>query len=101
MKFLIMQSSPASRHFHRLRSKYSPQHPVIRHPLSVFVLIVRDPLSRPYKTADEAENTCFLIFLISGKLMKRISCVYYIKSFSFTIFFLPAFLVLLRRPYKV
>jgi hypothetical protein len=26
-----MQSSPVSRHFLPLRSKYSPQHPVLRH----------------------------------------------------------------------
>jgi len=30
MKLLIMQSSPASRYFLLLRSKYSPQHPVHR-----------------------------------------------------------------------
>jgi hypothetical protein len=35
MKFLIMQSSPASRYFLRLTSKYSPQHPVLKHPQSV------------------------------------------------------------------
>jgi len=29
MKLLIMQSSPASRHFVRLRSKYFAQHPVL------------------------------------------------------------------------
>jgi hypothetical protein len=35
MKLLIMQSSPASRHFLPLRSKYSPQHPVLRYPQPV------------------------------------------------------------------
>jgi hypothetical protein len=35
MKLLIMQSSPASRHFLPLRFKYSPQHPVLRHPQSL------------------------------------------------------------------
>jgi hypothetical protein len=30
LKLLIMQSSPASRHFLPLRSKYSPQHPVLK-----------------------------------------------------------------------
>jgi hypothetical protein len=38
MKFLIMQSSPASRHFLSLRSKYSLQHPVLRHPQYMFLL---------------------------------------------------------------
>jgi hypothetical protein len=32
MKLLIMQSSPASCHFLFLRSKYSPQHPVLKYP---------------------------------------------------------------------
>jgi hypothetical protein len=35
MKLLIMQFSPASRHFISLRSKYSPQHPVLIYPKSV------------------------------------------------------------------
>jgi hypothetical protein len=36
MKLLIMQFHPISRHFISLRSKYSPQHPVLKHP-QVFV----------------------------------------------------------------
>jgi len=36
MKFLVVKSSPASCHFLPLSSKYSPQHPVLRHPQSVF-----------------------------------------------------------------
>jgi len=32
MKLLIMQSSPASRHFLHLRSKYSSQHPSYERP---------------------------------------------------------------------
>jgi hypothetical protein len=37
MKLLIVQFSPTSRHFISLRSKYSPQHPVLKHPQSVFL----------------------------------------------------------------
>jgi hypothetical protein len=37
MKRLIMQCSPASRHFISLRSKYSPQHPVLKHPQSMLL----------------------------------------------------------------
>jgi hypothetical protein len=36
MKLLIMQFSPTSCHFISLRSKYSPQHPVLKHPQSMF-----------------------------------------------------------------
>jgi hypothetical protein len=36
MKLLIMQVSPTSSHFISLRSKYSPQHPVLKHHQSVF-----------------------------------------------------------------
>jgi hypothetical protein len=32
-----MQSSPTSRHYLPLRSKYSPQHPVLRHPQSTLL----------------------------------------------------------------
>jgi hypothetical protein len=35
IKLLIMQSSSASRHFILLKYKYSPQHPVLRHPESM------------------------------------------------------------------
>jgi hypothetical protein len=38
MKLLIMQSYPVSRHFLPLRSKYSPQPPVLKHSQSMFIL---------------------------------------------------------------
>jgi hypothetical protein len=37
MKPLIMQFSPTSCHFVYLRSKYSPLHPVLKHPQSMFL----------------------------------------------------------------
>jgi hypothetical protein len=37
MKLLIMQFSPTSNHFISLRLKYSPQHPVLKHPQSLFL----------------------------------------------------------------
>jgi hypothetical protein len=37
MKLLIMQFSPTSCHFISLRSKYSPQHPVLKHPQSILL----------------------------------------------------------------
>jgi hypothetical protein len=36
MKLLIMQFSPTSFYFTPLRSKYSPQHPVLKYPHSMF-----------------------------------------------------------------
>jgi hypothetical protein len=47
-KLLIMQFSPTSRHF-SLRSKYSPQHPVLKHPSLCSSLNVRDQVSHPYR----------------------------------------------------
>jgi hypothetical protein len=38
MKLLVMQFPPISCHFISLRSKYSSQHPVLKHPQSVVVL---------------------------------------------------------------
>jgi hypothetical protein len=37
VKLLVTQFSPASRHFISLRSKYPPQHPVLKHPQSMFL----------------------------------------------------------------
>jgi len=36
MKLLKMQPFPSSHHFHQLRTKYSPQHPVLKHLQSMF-----------------------------------------------------------------
>jgi hypothetical protein len=36
MKLLVMQFSPFTRHLIPLRSKYPPQHPVLKHPQSMF-----------------------------------------------------------------
>jgi hypothetical protein len=36
MKLLIMQFPPLSCHFIPLRTKYSPQHPVLKHPFRIF-----------------------------------------------------------------
>jgi hypothetical protein len=38
MKLLVMQFSPPSRHFIHLGSKYSSQHPILRHPQSILNL---------------------------------------------------------------
>jgi hypothetical protein len=37
MKLLIIQIPPISRHIIPLWSKYSPQHPVLKHPQSMFL----------------------------------------------------------------
>jgi hypothetical protein len=44
MKLLIMQFSPTC-HFISLRSKYSPQHAVLKHPQSMFFYIVPQPIN--------------------------------------------------------
>jgi hypothetical protein len=45
-----MQSSPASRHFLPLKYKHSPQHPVLKHPQSMFFPECERPSSHQYKT---------------------------------------------------
>jgi hypothetical protein len=57
MKLLIMQFSPLSRHFIPLRSKYSPQHPVLCSSLNV-----RDQISHPYRTTGKIIVFYILIF---------------------------------------
>jgi putative component of membrane protein insertase Oxa1/YidC/SpoIIIJ protein YidD len=50
MQLLIMQHSPPSCHFIPRTSKYSPEHPVLKHPYLRSSLDVRDCVSHPYKT---------------------------------------------------
>jgi hypothetical protein len=52
-----MQSSPASCPFLSLRSKYSPQHPVLKH--------AWDGVSHPYKTRGKIMVLYILIFMFS------------------------------------
>jgi hypothetical protein len=47
-----MQSSPASRHFLPLRSKYSPQHPVFRRVLCKMLQMLKISLSYPSEDRD-------------------------------------------------
>jgi hypothetical protein len=52
MKLLIMQFRPISRNFISLRSKYFPQHPVLRHPqiTQYFVLDNNARIASIYKS---------------------------------------------------
>jgi hypothetical protein len=63
MKLLIMQSSPASRHFLPLRSKYSPWHSVLKHPQSCSSISVRDQVSYPHKITGKITVLYILIFM--------------------------------------
>jgi hypothetical protein len=47
MKLLVMQFSPTSCHFIPLWSKYSPHHPVLKHPQSTFLPQCRRPNFKP------------------------------------------------------
>jgi hypothetical protein len=56
---LVMQSSPTSSHFLPLRSKYPPQHPVLKH-----VQSVRDKISHKYRTTVKITGFSFILLLI-------------------------------------
>jgi hypothetical protein len=45
MKLLVMQSSAPSRHSNPLQSKYSPLHPFLKHPQSMFLSYCQRPSS--------------------------------------------------------
>jgi len=70
MKLLIMRSSPASRHFLPHRSKYSPQHPVFRHPQTMFFPLC-ELVSHIYKTTGKMQFCVFknnaLEYTITGR----------------------------------
>jgi hypothetical protein len=56
-----VQFSPASYHFISLQSRYSPQHPVLRHPQSVS-LGMRGQESHPYNTKVKFYLLSFIFF---------------------------------------
>jgi hypothetical protein len=62
MELLNMQSPPTSCHYLSLWSKYSPLHPVLKHPQAVF-LIVRDQVSHAYRTTGKIIDLYILIFM--------------------------------------
>jgi len=57
IQLLVMQLPPLSFYLVPLRPKFSPQHPILKHPQPTFSLNVSDQVSHPYKT------TCKIIFL--------------------------------------
>jgi hypothetical protein len=65
-KLLVMQFSPPTHHFIPLRSKYPPQHPVPKHPQSMFSLNVRDRVSHPHRTTGKIIVLYILIFTFIG-----------------------------------
>jgi hypothetical protein len=63
MKLLIKRFLLGCWHFISLRSKYSPQHPILKHPQSTFLHYVRDQFSHPYRTTGEIIVLYILIFM--------------------------------------
>jgi hypothetical protein len=57
-----MQFPPISLHFIPPRPKYSPQHPVLKHPQSMF-LNITDQVSHPYRTTGKIIVLRILIFM--------------------------------------
>jgi hypothetical protein len=76
-KLLIIQFSPTSCHFVKLWSKRSPQHPVLKHPQSMF-LNVRDQVSHPCRTIGKIINlyTHVLTFLDRRREDKKLWTVW-------------------------
>jgi len=65
-----MQSYPAYRHFLPLRSKYSPQQPVLKHPQYMFPLKVQDRVSHPLKSVPSLMLIIFAVYaIIHGKIL--------------------------------
>jgi hypothetical protein len=58
MKLLIMQFSPTSCHFMSLWPKYSPQHPVLKHPQSILLHQCQRPSFTPIQY--DRQNYSFL-----------------------------------------
>jgi membrane-associated HD superfamily phosphohydrolase len=59
MDLLIMQFSPTSCHFIFLRSKYSPQHPVLKNPQSIFIVSLTRRVKPSQFTCSCADEVTF------------------------------------------
>jgi hypothetical protein len=57
-----MEFSPTSYHFIPLQSIYSPQHPVLKHPPFMFLLMSRNLVPHPYRTKGKIIVLYILIF---------------------------------------
>jgi hypothetical protein len=73
MKFLIMQFSPTSRHFIALRSKYFPQHTLLKHPQSMFLPSRQRPSFTTIQNQRQNYSFVYPIFYIFR--IKSITCV--------------------------
>jgi hypothetical protein len=63
VKFIIMEFSPASYYFAPLWSKYSPQHPVLKHSVC-YSLSVRHQVSHLYRNTGKIIILCIVIFTL-------------------------------------
>jgi hypothetical protein len=77
MELLNVQICPTSCHFLSLWSKYPPQHPILKHPLSIFLpscafslaqVIFPKNLSQPNALCDILHQACFYRWGVSPKL---------------------------------
>jgi hypothetical protein len=62
MNDLSMQFSPVSDYFTPLRSRYSPQQPVLKYPQSMFFPYIRKQVSQLFKTIGKIIVLHILIF---------------------------------------
>jgi hypothetical protein len=74
MQLLIMQLSPTTRHFIPLRSKYSPKHPVLKYPKSMFFPMIAKT-KKPHtidETLDISASIRIAEIMFSGKEVVKI-----------------------------
>jgi hypothetical protein len=64
MKLLIKQFSSASCYLIPLRSKWSPQHTVLKYPQFMLSPTLRDKVSHQHKTTSKIIASCILIFML-------------------------------------
>jgi hypothetical protein len=65
--------APLPMHLYPLISKYSPQHLILKHPLSIFApLNVRNQVSHPYKPTDRISILYTLIFVFLDRRHKTL-----------------------------
>jgi hypothetical protein len=97
MKFLIMQTSPTSCHFISSWSKYSPQHPALKHCQTLFLPCHRPRFTSIQNLRQNWQNCCivylnFLRFWTSDKkqnvldwIIASITCTWNQSSLNFVL----------------
>jgi len=77
VKLLIMQSSSTPHHFLPQRSKYSPQHPVLKHPQRMLILI--SEILECTRGKEHHQHT-FWLLTVTGSWYHKVTLMFHLRN---------------------